>query len=88
MDGAQASLLILDRRKPKVKNKGPSSRRAPGLISLQNKLRVEASQAVMPGGAARGADLGGSSKNSNENFEGRRDEGFRGNSNWPRVSRS
>ncbi|CAL9143543.1 unnamed protein product, partial [Musa hybrid cultivar] len=29
-----------------------------------------------PGGAAVGADLGGSSKYSNENFEGRRGERF------------
>ncbi|KAK8659444.1 hypothetical protein V6N13_029645 [Hibiscus sabdariffa] len=31
---------------------------------------------VSPGGAAVGADLGGSSKYSNENFEGRRGERF------------
>jgi hypothetical protein len=34
------------------------------------------------------ADLGGSSKYSNENFEDRRGEGFRENSNWSRVTRS
>ena len=34
------------------------------------------------------ADLGGSSNYSNENFEGRRGEGFRENSNWSRVTRS
>ena len=34
------------------------------------------------------ADLGGSSKYSNENFEDRSGEGFRENSNWSRVSRS
>lgn len=33
-----------------------------------------------PGGAAAGADLGGSSKYSNENFEGRSGEGFHVNS--------
>jgi hypothetical protein len=38
--------------------------------------------------AAFSADLGGSSKYSNENFEGRSEEGFRVNSNWTRVSRS
>ena len=34
------------------------------------------------------ADLGGSSKHSNENFEDRRGEGFHVNSNWTWVSRS
>ena len=33
-----------------------------------------------PDGAASGADLGGSSKYSNENFEGRSGEGFHVNS--------
>ena len=40
------------------------------------------------GETAPGADLGGSSKYSNENFEDWRGEGFRENSNWSRVSRS
>ena len=35
---------------------------------------------VILGGAATGADLGGSSKYSNENFEGRSGEGFHVNS--------
>ena len=35
---------------------------------------------VGPGRAAIGADLGGSSKYSNENFEGRSGEGFHVNS--------
>ena len=35
---------------------------------------------VSRGGAATGADLGGSSKYSNENFEGRSGEGFHVNS--------
>ena len=35
---------------------------------------------VSPSGAAVGADLGGSSKYSNENFEGRSGEGFHVNS--------
>ena len=48
---------------------------------------VEAS-GVSPGGAAVSADLGGSSKYSNENFEGRSGEGFHVNSSWTRVSRS
>ncbi len=42
---------------------------------------------VSPGGTASSADLGGSSKYSNENFEGRSGERFRENSNWSRVSR-
>ena len=37
---------------------------------------------------ASSADLGGSSKYSNENFEDRSGEGFRENSNWSRVTRS
>ena len=37
-------------------------------------------QGVGPSGAAAGADLGGSSKYSNENFEGRSGEGFHVNS--------
>ena len=39
-------------------------------------------------GAATGADLGGSSKYSNENFEDRSGEGFHVNSNWTWVNRS
>ena len=39
-------------------------------------------------GTASSADLGGSSKYSNENFEDRSGEGFRENSNWSRVIRS
>lgn len=42
-------------------------------------MRLEAWGAG-PGGAAAGADLGGSSKYSNENFEGRSGEGFHVNS--------
>ena len=34
------------------------------------------------------ADLGSSSKYSNENFEGRSGEGFHENSNWSWVTRS
>ena len=40
------------------------------------------------GATAPSADLGGSSKHSNENFEDRRGEGFHVNSNWTWVSRS
>ena len=40
------------------------------------------------GGTASSADLGGSSKYSNENFEGRSGERFHVNSSWTWVSRS
>ena len=43
---------------------------------------------VNPDEAAFSADLGGSSKYSNENFEGRSGEGFHVNSSWTWVSRS
>ena len=42
-------------------------------------VSAEASGAIL-GGAAASADLGGSSKYSNENFEGRSGEGFHVNS--------
>ena len=47
---------------------------------------VEATS-VSSGGAATGADLGGSSKYSNENFEDWSGEGFHVNSSWTWVSR-
>ena len=40
------------------------------------------------GETASGADLGGSSKYSNENFEGQSGERFHVNSSWTWVSRS
>ncbi len=40
------------------------------------------------GETASSADLGGSSKYSNESFEDRSGERFRVNSSWTRVSRS
>ena len=43
---------------------------------------------VSLGETASSADLGGSSKYSNENFEDRSGEGFHVNSNWTWVSRS
>ena len=43
---------------------------------------------VSPGETSPSADLGGSSKYSNENFEGRSGERFHVNSNWTWVSRS
>ena len=50
-------------------------------------LCVEA-LSVSLGGTMSSADLGGSSKYSNENFEDRRGEGFHENSNWSWVTRS
>lgn len=43
---------------------------------------------VSPGGTCSSADLGGSSKYSNETFEDRSGEGFHVNSDWTWVSRS
>jgi hypothetical protein len=43
---------------------------------------------VRLGGTVYSADLGGSSKYSNENFEDRSGEGFHENSNWSWVTRS
>ena len=43
---------------------------------------------VSLGETAPGADLGGSSKYSNENFEDRRGESLHVNSNWTCVRRS
>ena len=43
---------------------------------------------VNPSETAPSADLGGSSKYSNENFEDRSGEGFHVNSSWTWVSRS
>ena len=50
-------------------------------------LSVEAFS-VSLGGTTSSADLGGSSKYSNENFEDRSGEGFHENSNWSWVTRS
>jgi hypothetical protein len=43
---------------------------------------------VKMAGSMFSADLGGSSKYSNENFEDRSGEGFHENSNWSWVTRS
>ena len=48
----------------------------------------DAARGVSLGETAPSADLGGSSKYSNENFEGRSGEGFHVNSIWTWVSRS
>jgi hypothetical protein len=53
-------------------------------------VRVGRDEACPVGGsvAAYGADLGGSSKYSSENLEGRSGERFLENSSWSRVNRS
>ena len=48
----------------------------------------DAALGVSLGETAPSADLGGSSKYSNENFEDRSGEGFHVNSSWTWVSRS
>ena len=48
----------------------------------------DAAFGVSLGETASGADLGGSSKYSEENFEGRSGERFHVNSSWTWVSRS
>ena len=50
--------------------------------------RCDEAFGVNLGETAFSADLGGSSRHSNENFEDRRGEGFHVNSNWTWVSRS
>ena len=76
MDNAQADDLY--------KTVGPNAmgQRVGGRGDREAALDVSLSETVPS------ADLGGSSKYSNENFEGRSGEGFRENSNWSRVTRS
>ena len=50
--------------------------------------RRDEASGVSLGETAPSADLGGSSKYSNENFEDRSGDGFHVNSNWTWVSRS
>ena len=76
MDGAQASCLYRTvRANAKLERVGGRGGR-------------EEASGVSLGQTASSADLGGSSKYSNENFEGRRGEGFHMNSSWMWVSRS
>ena len=76
MDGAQASCLYQTvRAKAKLERVGGRGGR-------------EEASGVSLGQTASSADLGGSSKYSNENFEGRSGERFHVNSNWTWVSRS
>ena len=60
--------------------------RVPGRVGERE--RCDEAFGVTLGETAFSADLGGSSKHSNENFEDRRGEGFHVNSNWTWVSRS
>ena len=76
MDGAQASCLYRTvRANAKLERVGGRGGR-------------EEASGVSLGQTASSADLGGSSKYSNENFEGRSGERFHVNSNWTWVSRS
>ena len=76
MDSAQADDLY--------KTVGPNAmgQRVGGRGDREAALDVSLSETVSS------ADLGGSSKYSNENFEGRSGERFHVNSNWTWVSRS
>ena len=76
MDGAQADHRCVAAG-ASVRRRRVGGRRARG-----------AALGVSLGEACPGADLGGSSKYSTENFEGRRGERFHVNSNWTWVSRS
>ena len=75
-DGAQACRLYLaveaNARLPRVGGRGGRGK----------------AFGVSQSGTASSADLGGSSKYSNENFEDRSGERFHVNSNWTWVSRS
>jgi hypothetical protein len=62
---------MLDRHSSRLKHAMPSRRVAGGCVEALG---------VGPSRASTGADLGGSSKYSNENFEGRSGEGFHVNS--------
>ena len=80
MDGAKAShphppVAVVSGRPRRVGGRG-------------GPFGCEAARGVSVGGAASGADLGGSSKYSREGLEDRSGEGFRVNSSWTRVSRS
>ena len=58
------------------------------LQCVGGRVRRDEGFGVILSEAANSADLGGSSKYSNENFEGRSGERFHVNSNWTWVSRS
>ena len=82
MDGAQASsrYSTVGAVTAFTGLEAPTSRRVVA-------VSVEGTGVSRPGAAAS-ADLGGSSKYSNENFEDRSGEGFHVNSNWTWVNRS
>ena len=66
----------------------PCSKCTNGFNASAVVARADAALGVSLGETAPSADLGGSSKYSNENFEDRSGEGFHVNSNWTWVSRS
>ena len=68
---------------------GPSGQRVRNARPRRVGGRVGGVEAwgASPRGAALGADLGGSSKYTNENFVDRSGEGFHVNSSWTWVSR-
>ena len=71
----------------RVTDTGPArANRIPGRVGERE--RCDEAFGVSLRETAFSADLGGSSKHSNENFEDRRGEGFHVNSNWTWVSRS
>ena len=76
MDGAQAGhrdqAIVANARLPRVGGRGGRGK----------------AFGVSQSGTASSADLGGSSKYSNENFEDQSGEGFHVNSSWTWVSRS
>ena len=82
MDGAKASHLY-----PTVVAKQTLEVLKPQRVGWSQGWR-RSRLGVNLGGAAPGAELGGSSKYSREALEDRSGEGFRVNSRWTRVSRS
>jgi len=71
-----------------VCNNSPAEWTSPENGRVGERERCDEAFGVNLGETAFSADLGGSSKHSNENFEDRRGEGFHVNSNWTWVSRS
>ena len=87
MDGAQACYLYptvaASARPRRVGGRGGlASRLRRASVGPGIPVEVLKRQAVRPRGTAPSADLGGSSKYSNENFEGRSGERFHVNSSW------
>ena len=83
-NGWRSSVAPIPGRRVEMASAGDTAcRRAQGCV-----LVCCAGWCVSPAEAGPGADLGGSSNYSNENFEGRSGEGFHVNSIWTWVSRS